>query len=427
MARTVRHARLESRTSRSRLPDKDHPWGRQPFWQALIPGRAHLGYQKWKGDREGRWILRRFIGGNKYRVIPLGRADDADKADGQTVLSYEQAISRARGMVDSPAGGKIERLTVRQALSLYQALKEDEGRPVGDIISRGGAHILPVLGDLVVSELTPDVLRRWLANLAAAPAQTRPKAGKPQYYPAPETDEDVRRRRASANRVLSILKAALNHAYDAGHIANRDAWGRKLRPFRDVEVARIRYLTVAEATRLINGADPDFRPLVRAALETGCRYGELTRLECHDFNADGGTITIRKSKTSKMRHVVLTDAGKTFFKRHCAGRAGSALMFAKADGTPWQKSEQGRPLKAALERAKIKPRITFHGLRHTWASLAAMNGVPLLIIAKNLGHANTIMVEKHYGHLAPSYIADAIRAGAPKYRVKADKKVVALR
>ena len=59
--------------------------------------------------------------------------------------------------------------------------------------------------------------------------------------------------------------------------------------------------------------------------------------------------------------------------------------------------------------------VGFHGLRHTWASHAVMNGVPLLVVAKNLGHSDTRMIEKHYGHLAPSYIADAIRAGAPKF------------
>ena len=44
-------------------------------------------------------------------------------------------------------------------------------------------------------------------------------------------------------------------------------------------------------------------------------------------------------------------------------------------------------------------------------SLATMNGTPLLLIAKKLGHANTSIVEKHYGHLAP---VNAIRAGCPK-------------
>jgi hypothetical protein len=44
-----------------------------------------------------------------------------------------------------------------------------------------------------------------------------------------------------------------------------------------------------------------------------------------------------------------------------------------------------------------------------------MNGVPLMVVARNLGHSDTRMVELHYGHLAPSYIADAIRGGAPRF------------
>ena len=82
--------------------------------------------------------------------------------------------------------------------------------------------------------------------MAAAARTEAAQKGTLNFKPAPKTDDDVRRRRASANRVLSMLKAALNHTYDEGHIANRDAWGRKLKPFRDVEFARIRYLSVAE-------------------------------------------------------------------------------------------------------------------------------------------------------------------------------------
>jgi integrase len=71
------------------------------------------------------------------------------------------------------------------------------------------------------------------------------------------------------------------------------------------------------------------------------------------------------------------------------------------------------------KRARITPPIGFHILRHTWASLAIMNGVPLQVAARNLGHADTRMVEKHYGHLSTSYIADAIRAGAPRFGARA--------
>ena len=420
MAGKVKHANLESRTGRSQLKR-----GRQPHWQSLVPGRVHLGYQCWKGDKEGRWVLRRYIGNDKYRSTTLGRADDAAIADGEHILSFAQAQAKARAMVDAPQA-KLHRLTVRQAMELYINKKRDEGQMVSDVVNRSAVHILPDLGDLVVAELTAERLRRWLATMAATPAQTRSKAGQPRYKAEPASDEDVRRRRASANRVLTMLKAALNHAFDEGHVSNRDAWGRKLKPFRDVEVARVRYLAVSEARRLINACDADFRPLVHAALETGCRYGELTRLEACDFNPDAGTVAIRKSKSGKPRHVVLTEEGADFFRQHCAGRSGGELMFSHADGSPWKKSEQSRPMRETCERARITPAVGFHTTRHTWASLAVMAGVPLLVVAKNLGHKDTRMVEKHYGHLAPSFIAEAIRAGAPVYGIKNPKRVVPL-
>ena len=74
------------------------------------------------------------------------------------------------------------------------------------------------------------------------------------YKAAPNDVETQRRRRSSANRVLTILKAALNHAYDEGKVASNDAWGRRVKPYRAVDVARLRFLTVAEARRLINAS-----------------------------------------------------------------------------------------------------------------------------------------------------------------------------
>ncbi|MBZ9748312.1 tyrosine-type recombinase/integrase [Mesorhizobium sp. CO1-1-7] len=92
----------------------------------------------------------------------------------------------------------------------------------------------------------------------------------------------------------------------------------------------------------------------------------------------------------------------------------------------WEKSHQFRPMNEACKNAKIVPAIGFHGLRHTWASLSVMNGMPLLVVAKNLGHTDTRMVEKHYGHLAPSYVADAVRAGAPRFGTVQNTNVVSM-
>ena len=117
---------------------------------------------------------------------------------------------------------------------------------------------------------------------------------------------------------------------------------------------------------------------MQAALQTGCRYGELCSLEVTDFNRDAGTLAIRRSKSDKVRHIVLTDEGAEFFKGLTAGRAGNEPMFGRQSGG----SHQLRPMAEAVIRAKITPAISFHGLRHTWASHAAMNGVPLLVITK---------------------------------------------
>ena len=148
-----------------------------------------------------------------------------------------------------------------------------------------------------------------------------------------------------------------------------------------------------------------------------------------DFHPNAGTIDLRSRKgngTEKTFSVILEpDEAIPFFKRVCAGRAGDELMFVKADGTAWGVNHQTGPMLAACERANIKP-VGFHQLRHTWASLAVMAGVPLMVVAQNLGHVDTKMVEQHYGHMSKSYVKDAIGAGAPRFGFATDKKVVGI-
>jgi integrase len=95
----------------------------------------------------------------------------------------------------------------------------------------------------------------------------------------------------------------------------------------------------------------------------------------------------------------------------------------RADGGIWRKSHQLRPMLEACQRAKIKPAISFHVLRHTHGSTLAMRGVPMGVIAQQLGHADTRMTEKHYAHLAPSYVAETIRAHFPALGIAGDRSV----
>jgi integrase len=146
-----------------------------------------------------------------------------------------------------------------------------------------------------------------------------------------------------------------------------------------------------------------------------------------DFNADAGVITVRESKAGKPRHVVLTDEGQRLFADFTAGRLGSDPIFTRADGGAWGKSHQLRPMREASRRAKIRPEISFHVLRHTHGSTLAMKGVPMGVIAEQLGHADTRMTEKHYAHLSPSYVADTIRANFPTLGIAGEITVAALR
>ena len=137
-------------------------------------------------------------------------------------------------------------------------------------------------------------------------------------------------------------------------------------------------------------------------------------------------MALRISKSGKPRHVVLTEEGQRFFATATAGKERSALIFTRADGGAWGSSHQQRPMVEACKVAQIKPAIRFHDLRHTYGSALAMKGVPMGVIAKQLGHAGTRMTEKHYAHLSPSYIADTIRANFPDLGISPKENVVTI-
>jgi integrase len=144
-----------------------------------------------------------------------------------------------------------------------------------------------------------------------------------------------RQRRSTANRTLTILRAALNRAWREHRIASDEAW-RRVQPFKGADAARAKYLTEADCARLINTADPDFRNLLQAALLTGARFGELSALLVEDFNATSGTMFIRRPKvTGHTRHIILGEEGIRFFAELAAGRPPRARMLLRRDGTRW--------------------------------------------------------------------------------------------
>lgn len=400
MARATRDAKLESRTSRARLePDKYH-------WRGISKGLA-LGYRR--GTRGASWTVRQLVG-DRYETSVLGHADDTRDANGEDVLDYFQAQDLARKKADERATrGNTAPYTVADAARDYLEWFEAHRKSLSETKRVLTTHVLPKLGDRLVSDLTAKDIRAWHHGIARQKPRLRTRQGAPQRL---REESDPRARKATANRVLTVLKAALNHAFREGEVPSDLAW-RKVKPFPKVNTARVRFLSEAECRRLVNACPKDFRRMVQAALYTGCRYSELTRLLVGDYHADSGTVHVREAKGGRPRHVPLTDDGKKFFARETAGRKRGEIMFIREDGEPWATSHQVRPILESSKRAKIDPPATFHALRHTVGSALAMKGVPLQVIAAFLGHADTRITERHYAHLMPSYVADTIRANLP--------------
>ena len=417
MARTIKDASLETRTARSRLKARG-----KPYYRSLEEG-LHLGYRKPLAGA-GKWLARHYIGDQAYEVETLAIADDYSDPDGVAVLSYRQAQATARERMVARAhhaAGKHGPLTVADAVESYLQFLDAHRRSGSGYHARhrANAHILPALGNVEVQALTTQQVRAWHSKLAATPARVRTSPGaKQQYRKLDNSAEGIRRRRATANKILAVLKATLNFAWREGRVPSDTAW-RRVQPFAGADVARMRYLTVAESKRLIAAADPDFRRLVQAGLATGCRVSELGRMTVADYDPDSKTVAVHISKSGKPRRVVLTDEGAALFAQWCAGRSPSDTLLVRADGNPWRISQHAEPMKRACANARIVPAAGFHALRHTHGSLLAQRGVPMAVIAQQLGHASVKVTEKHYAHLAPSYVADEIRRGAPQFGFKA--------
>lgn len=413
MARTVRNQKLDTRSARAKLPFK-----KGGYWTPISRGYA-LGYRK--GPKGGVWLAKVVLQGTRRETV-LGPADDVLDPDGATVFDFGTAQERARAwfqqLARAASGGNTPEpgpYSVRNALDDYLADYAGRGgKSVKETETRIKAFILPRFGEMDAATLTTKAIRDWHAELAAAPARLRTRVGaKQKHREAAIGPDGARPRRATANRTLTTLKAALNHAFNEGRLDNDRAW-RRVKPFRAVDAAKVRYLTQEECRGLVKACAPSFRPLVEAALFTGCRYGELIALRLEDFDAVAATLTIRSSKGGRPRHVVLTDEGVHFFRSATMARGSGSLIFTRADGTAWAKSHQHRPMRDASERAKISPPVSFHILRHTYGSLLAQAGAAMQVIAANMGHADTRMTERHYAHLAPSHVADVIRAALPR-------------
>ena len=244
--------------------------------------------------------------------------------------------------------------------------------------------------------------------------------------------------KSTLNRDVGDLKAALTKATEWRLIELSPL--AALKPFKLDETATVRYLSVAEETRLRKAFKvrddlikskrasanewrtergylllPDLlgctyadylTPMVLMAKNTGMRRGELFQLRWKDVNPAAKRLTVggAKSKSGQTRHIPLNAEAVSVLK---------SWQMQTSDKGPVFPSEQGTPLTniknswtGLLKKAKLKD-FRFHDLRHDFASKLVMAGVPLNTVRDLLGHTD-LKTTLRYAHLAPDHKAEAV-------------------
>jgi integrase len=394
-------AKIDTRTARGKLTHR-----KAPYWHVLEPGLA-VGYHRPKSGA-GAWWVRALIDGT-HRMAALGTADDL--ADGAG-LNWKQAQAAARDWLKQQTTSVSAEapLTVTAAIENYAAdLRARKGeRPAQELLGRMRRHLLPVLGERQLTELTTAELTSWRNSLSDLDGD----------------EDDFRRSRDTANRLLTMARGAFNHAFSTGRVADDRAW-RRVKPFHDVGEARKVILSESEIQRLIDACEPGLRELVALGAMTGARLGELTTAKVRDLDQGAAKLVVR-GKTGA-RPITLPPAAVTLCARLVAGKRPSEHLLTTAREFPWTASLHARPFAAAVAKAGLDPETVFYSLRHSYISRALVAGVPTKAVADHCG-TSIAMLQRYYAKFIPTDMARYAEMAAPAISVDAPAaKVVPLR
>jgi integrase len=392
MPRSVRPRfyRIDTRSERAKLVAR-----LDPYYVTLQRGVAVGYYRPREGD--GTWWGRVRANG-RYVVAALATADDHVDADGEHILDWGRAQEVVRAWAARQTG--TAPLTVATAIEDYLAdLRARKGERAA-IAAKGrlAKHVPEELRKRRVDELTAPELRAWRNSMV----------------PTDVDEEHVRQARDTANRVVTILKAALNRAFNDGRVPDDKAW-RQLKPFEAVGAARKIILDQNQIQALVDACEPGLRELVAVGAQTGARLGELTSARVRDFDASAGTLLV-DGKTGA-REIHLAPATQELLRRVVAGRGPGELLLPPQDRPAWTHNLHTKRFATAVRKAGLDPETTFYSLRHSYISNALKNLVPTKAVADHCG-TSMAMIETHY---AKFLIVDARRyaaVAAPELRVE---------
>lgn len=163
--------------------------------------------------------------------------------------------------------------------------------------------------------------------------------------------------------------------------------------FQEVNTG-FRVLNPDEENRLLRNATPAIEDIVLYALNTGSRIGEIFSLRRQNVDLDNGLINVFSPKTQKICVVPINRDVRRILEFWALGRKNEFIFYNQKTGEPFVDLDTG--LQLACEKAEISG-VTWHTLRHTFASRLLERGVDIMTVKELLGHS-TVTVTMRYTH-----------------------------
>lgn len=343
---------------------------KEPYWAAPIQRGQYIGFRKIDATR-ATWIARQWLPEErtqKYTALGLVTAD----------FGFDQARAKAEQIFKlHEAGVSTDVVTVADAARAYVTSLRSEKRDTT-------AHDAEKRFERTI--YTNDLGRKSLAKLRASHV----KAWR----------DGLELSKASANRTLVALKAALNLAVRSRNvIASQAQEWKDVKPYKDASKRRDLYLDLTQRRALLKAASGAVRDLIEAAILTGARAGELVNATRSQFDARTKSVTFT-GKTGS-RTVPLSPAAVALFTRLAKDKLPAARLLVRDDGKPWAHSDWDELVRDAAKAAKLPVGTCLYTLRHSWITSALQGGLATLDVARLCG-TSVMMIEKHYGHLVAS-------------------------
>ena len=315
------------------------------------------------------WIFLRKTGGGTRRIF-LGQAE----------LKTVEEVRRECHALAAEPGSEDKPDKIRHAVPSFRDFvagtwkeahcdryKPSTQRGVRSILA---GQLLPAFGSKPLDRISPTQVRRWFDTYS----RTAP---------------------GGANRALDLVRQIMNVAVACSHIDTNPARGVK----RNRRAALTRFLSREEIARLHRVLDRQTRKssrqqadVIRLLLLTGCRKGEILRLRWSAVQDD--ILVLADSKTGP-RTVPLNTQARRILERQ--PRGASSFVFPSPRDLARPRGPN-LPLWYPVRREAGIEDVRLHDLRHTHASHAIMNGVPVPVVSRLLGHSNVSMTLR-YAHL----------------------------